>query len=88
MGASKRLVELLQMLSVRWKIDRATINIYHTYSIQNHTGKRPVMGESCHKDSNVIKHSNVLCRGESYCTCISGTPDIYSKCSYIGIFVS
>ena len=32
MGASKRLVELLQLLSLRWKVDRATINIYHTYS--------------------------------------------------------
>ena len=66
-GASKRLVELLQMLSVRWEIDRATISIYHTYSIQNHTGKCPVMRESDLKDCNVTKPSNVLCRGESYC---------------------
>ena len=69
-GASKRLVELLQMLSVRWKIDRATISIYHTYSIKNHADKYPEMGES---HLNVTKHSNVLCSGEIIivfvCTC-------------------
>ena len=32
MGSCRRLVELLQILSLRWKIDKATINIYHTYA--------------------------------------------------------
>ena len=64
MGASKRLVELLQMLSVRWNIDQATISIYHTYPIENHADKCSEMGEPHLKDCNVTKHSDVLCSGE------------------------
>lgn len=62
---SKRLVEILQMLSVRWKIDRAVISVYHTYTITNH----PVIGESRLEDYNVTK-PDILCKGETnnYCT--------------------
>ena len=74
MGASKRLVELLQVLSLRWKIDQAAISIYHVYSkcrIQKHTtvaSKYPEMRESCCKDFHVVSnYSTTLCRG----TCIA-----------------
>jgi hypothetical protein len=60
-GGSKRLVEILQMLSVRWKIDRATISVYHTYSLTSHA---PVMGESHLEDYNATIPSDTLCKGE------------------------
>lgn len=55
-GASKRLVEVLQMLSARWNIDRVNISIYHAYSIGNHAGKYP--------DCRLSKDSDVLHKGE------------------------
>lgn len=63
MGASKRLVELLQLLSVRWKIDQAAISVYHTYSVTNHAGKFPELAEF-HLQGYVTKHSDVHCKGE------------------------
>lgn len=58
---SKGLVEILQMLSVRWKVDKAVISIYHTYAITNHP---PVIGESRLEDYNVTEPNDILCKGE------------------------
>ena len=46
MGSCKRLVELLQVLSLRWKVDKATINIYHKYDKCGIQRQPSVAGES------------------------------------------
>ena len=69
-GASKRLVELLQMLSCKWKIDQDGVGIYHVYSKHGvlHNAapatKYPAMQESCPEDVNVCRHPTLPSRGE------------------------